>query len=651
MGESNYRKLASSRKINVIRKAHGLGCYALVEYSSLPDRFRQKIRKKYPLESVNQILRKWFEDNYAFDDRAREAYSRFRFETGRELPTAAQREYTINASVAGAIISLFNNKKILKRSMGGKVNWEEMSDATNYYREAYGHTLPTHPARLKEKIREFQRGGYEVFISGKFLNQNTRKVSFQTERLILSIAAQPTNPFNNTIHEIFTRFVEGEIDICDPLTGEVFNRADFCDKSGNAIQIGESTIWNYINSPRNKILLGKMRNTPFDFNNAYAPHHHRHSPEFSFSKVSMDDRDLPRRLAEGQRVKAYYAYDVASGCVIGYAYNRKKKEELFTGCLRSMFRLIAWRGWNIPAEVEVEHHLVSKFKDSLMKAGEIFPFVRFCNPGNSQEKRAEHFNRDKKYRVEKKNHVGIGRWWLRMEVNRIKAEKVYDQDNDTYRYPVYDYDELVADDLADILQYNNMLHPNQKRYPGMSRWQVLCENMNPNLHGYDRAKLCRYIGEHTQTSIRRTQYFALQGMKFSLSCPQIIKKLGSNDYKVDAYYLPELDGSIKEVYIYQSDVLVDVCKPVLSYNEATCEQMQQDKEAYLEQAKYVSRFRKMVGDDKIEEILIVSKKEKETIKDAIKTAKEVSPALLPEEEDYSLLWNKETAYAHANDSL
>lgn len=49
------------------------------------------------------------------------------------------------------------------------------------------------------------------------------------------------------------------------------------------------------------------------------PHVHRHSPEFSLSKVSFDDRDLPRKLKDTKaRPKAYYAYDVASQCVVGW---------------------------------------------------------------------------------------------------------------------------------------------------------------------------------------------------------------------------------------------------------------------------------------------------------------------------------------------
>ena len=34
-------------------------------------------------------------------------------------------------------------------------------------------------------------------------------------------------------------------------------------------------------------------------------------------------------MKDGNRVKAYYAYDVVSGAVVGYAYNRYKTTELF----------------------------------------------------------------------------------------------------------------------------------------------------------------------------------------------------------------------------------------------------------------------------------------------------------------------------------
>lgn len=42
--------------------------------------------------------------------------------------------------------------------------------------------------------------------------------------------------------------------------------------------------------------------------------------------------------------------------------------------------------------MEVENHLMSQWRESFLRAGVLFPFVRFCAPMNSQEKSAEAFN-------------------------------------------------------------------------------------------------------------------------------------------------------------------------------------------------------------------------------------------------------------------
>lgn len=42
MGTSNYKRLCASKRLFVARKAGGFGVYALIMYSSLPDRFRAR---------------------------------------------------------------------------------------------------------------------------------------------------------------------------------------------------------------------------------------------------------------------------------------------------------------------------------------------------------------------------------------------------------------------------------------------------------------------------------------------------------------------------------------------------------------------------------------------------------------------------------
>lgn len=629
----NYKKLAAKKEINVVRPGKGLGSYALVEIATMPLRFQERIKLKYG-DMKEDVIRNWLGSHYHIDAKARDFYTRFRFDNGDTLPPEHIQEYTVNASVIEAVMRAMEDATFMRKAMkAGPVNWGELAGAISYYQAEFGHTLPVSSNRFKKRVNYFKANGYESLISRKFMNQNRRKVTYDIERLLLSIDAQPEQPFNTTVWEQYNMFVQGDLELYDPETGEVLNPADFTDKDGNPLVLSPATVANYLNNPKNKALRGKLHMSQWDFNNAYRPYHLRSIGEYSLSKVSLDDRDLPRPMKDGNRVKAYYAYDVVSGAVVGYAYNRYKTTELFLDCMRNMFQTLDRNGMYIPAELEVEHHLVSDFADGLMQAGTVFPLIRWCNPGNSREKRAEHKNREKKYGVEKRTQVGIGRWYAKLEANRPKEEKVYDEKNNTYKVKTYSYEELVADDIRAIETFNAQPHPNQKRYPGMSRWDVLCAHQNPNLAPWDKAVLYRFIGQHTETTIRQNTYCTVMYNQYGLPSPEIIEKLEPRNYKVDAYYLPDADGTINEVYIYQNGRYIATCKPVARYNENTAEQTEYDKAAYTEQSKYVAQFDKMMKDGKIKRVGILAKEEAKLITEV--QAEAVPLPAQAEEEDYS----------------
>lgn len=629
----NYKKLAAKKEINVVRPGKGLGSYALVEIATMPLRFQERIKLKYG-DMKEDVIRNWLGSHYHIDAKARDFYTRFRFDNGDTLPPEHIQEYTVNASVIEAVMRAMEDATFMRKAMkAGPVNWGELAGAISYYQAEFGHTLPVSSNRFKKRVNDFKANGYESLISRKFMNQNRRKVTYDIERLLLSIDAQPEQPFNTTVWEQYNMFVQGDLELYDPETGEVLNPADFTDKDGNPLVLSPATVANYLNNPKNKALRAKLHMSQWDFNNAYRPYHLRSIGEFSLSKVSLDDRDLPRPMKDGNRVKAYYAYDVVSGAVVGYAYNRYKTTELFLDCMRNMFQTLDRNGMYIPAELEVEHHLVSDFADGLMQAGTVFPLIRWCTPGNSREKRAEHKNREKKYGVEKRTQVGIGRWWAKLEANRPKEEKVYDEKNNTYKVKAYSYEELVADDIRAIQTFNAQPHPNQKRYPGMSRWDVLCAHQNPNLAPWDKAVLYRFIGQHTETTIRQNTYCTVMYNQYGLPSPEIIEKLEPRNYKVDAYYLPDADGTINEVYIYQNGRYIATCKPVARYNENTAEQTEYDKAAYTEQSKYVAQFDKMMKDGKIKRVGILAKEEAKLITEV--QAEAVPLPAQAEEEDYS----------------
>ena len=246
--------------------------------------------------------------------------------------------------------------------------------------------------------------------------------------------------------------------------------------------------------------------------------------------------------------------------------------------------------------------------DKNLQAGVMFPFVRFCAPQNSQEKYAEQMNGAKKRSVEHRNHLGIGRFYAKDRHYRTEAKKVFDELNDTYEdQEYYTWEQLIAEDMKDVEQFNHTLHPNQKKYKGMTRWQVLVENMNPTLRPMDRAIWARYIGEHVSTSVRRNSYCRVQGKDWWLSQTEVIERLAPNDMKVEAYYLTNEQGEAVDVWIYQNERMIDKLQDVGTFNTADAEQTDEDRRIFTEQQKKIAHFGKYVRDNAIQRVGVMEK--------------------------------------------
>ncbi|WP_301746932.1 hypothetical protein [uncultured Duncaniella sp.] len=600
MSEPNYKQLASRGRFDVVRRGGGAaGCYALVAVDSLPQRYQDKVNEVYP-GGAQARLEGWIKSNYEVD----QAATAFFFDKGKcgvALTADKAKEYITNASVLNTCIKLYERASTAQRLFGGKYDWSMMATTIETLRKHFGHTLPASTLRFRKKVNDYKANGYACLISGKFGNQSARKVDHKTERLILGIAVLPNKPWNTNVLELYNSFVTGELDVYDPETGELFDPEQFTDKNGEPMVLSEATINNYLNKPKNRVLIEHRLSSYTTFMHEQMPHMHRHHGEFSLSKVSFDDRDLPRKLKDSRiRPKAYYAYDVTSGCCIGSAYNRAKNVDLVVDMFRDMFRLLDRQGWGCPAEVEVENHLMSQWRDSFLRAGVMFPFVRFCAPMNSQEKHAEQFNGAKKRSIEHRNHIGIGRFYAKSRQYRTESVKVFDELNDTYvEKEYYTWDELIADDLRDIYEYNHALHPNQKKYKGMTRWDVLVANINPTLQPLDKATIARYVGERVSTTIRRNSYCRVAGEDWWLSKTEAIELLAPNDYKVEAYYLTDAEGKITDMFIYQGDMYIDRLDNVGTFCTARAEQTEKDEQVFVEQRKKISHFNKYIEDHAI----------------------------------------------------
>ena len=599
----NYKYMASSGRIKVARRGGGAkGNGALIVIDSLPTSYKEKVEEKYPGGNA-VLLRGWIISNYELDQAAVAFFMDWAArQSSDKASDELARKYAINASVLNTCIKLYNRSRDYRKLMGEKYDWSMMATTIETLREEFGHDLPASTLRFRKKVNEYKQYGYECLISGKFGNQCARKVDYKTERLVLSITVLPNQPYGSDVHEMYISFVCGELEVWDLETGEIFNHNDFTDKNGDPKELSESTIRNILNKPANQVLIEKKRRGWSEFYHEQMPHMHRHSGEFSLSQITMDDVDLPRRMKGGEYVHAYYAYDMVSQCRVGLAYGRDKDEALVVACFRDMFRLIERNGWGMPAGIEVEQHLMSKYKEGFLKAGEVFKFVRFCAPLNSQDKYAEPLNGAFKTTIAHKNHEGVGRWYGK-GARRVDQKKISDSSNHTWEdKKYYTFEELVADDIADNREWNHSPHPNQKKYPGMTRWEVLVAKINPTLRPFDSLTLSRYIGEKVETSIRRNSTVRVAHEDWWISGPEVLEELEPNNSKVTAYYLPDEEGKPMDIYLFQGDRYIDKVRPIKTYNRVIAEQTDEDVANYIEQQKYVSHFKKYLRDNAITKV-------------------------------------------------
>lgn len=596
------RQLARRNKLKIARRGGGKGNCAMVVVESLPTPYLDQVKEKHPYGNA-VLLRCWILSNYEFDQAAVTYFMDWasRQHSDKASDELAQK-YAVNASVLNTCIRLYNRSRDYRRLMGEKYNWDMMATTIETLREEFGHDLPASTLRFRKKVNEYKQCGYECLISGKFGNQNKRKTTYKDERLVMSLRVLPNQPYGSDVHEMYIQFVCGELEVWDFETGEIFDPDDFVDKNGNPKELSKSTIRNILNKPSNKLLVEHSLRSYTTFMHEQMPHMHRHGGEWALSQITMDDVDLPRRMKGNEYVHAYYAYDVVSQCRIGMAYGRGKDDALVVECFRDMFRLIARHGWGIPAGIEVEQHLMIKYKNGFLKADEVFKFVHFCAPQNSQEKYSEPLNGSFKTTIAHKNHEGVGRWYNK-GARRVDQKKISDSSNHTWEdKKYYTFEELVADDIADNREWNHSPHPNQKKYPGMTRWEVLVAKINPTLRPFDSLTLSRYIGEKVETSIRRNSTVRVAHEDWWISGPEVLEELEPNNSKVTAYYLPDEEGKPMDIYLFQGDRYIDKVRPIKTYNRVIAEQTDEDVANYIEQQKYVSHFKKYLRDNAITKV-------------------------------------------------
>ena len=186
MSYSNYESLRRRRQLTILRPGKGLDHCALIEFASLPDRFKTRFIAKYG--DPEKIIRKE-KETMKMDENAIEFFDSYRLPDGSYLKSEKRDEYVTNASVLNRLLERANRQRSCRNMSGNTtpLNWEAIYKECEQLRDEIGHTLPKNNARLREKMRQYKEEGYACLISGRLGNSNTTKITPEAGRYIVAL--------------------------------------------------------------------------------------------------------------------------------------------------------------------------------------------------------------------------------------------------------------------------------------------------------------------------------------------------------------------------------------------------------------------------------------------------------------------------------
>jgi hypothetical protein len=194
VSESNYKQLCARNQLRVVRRG-GNGRTALVDYNSIPARYKEEIAKKLGGDPTKITVLDVFVGLIVPDVRARDFYDGFVKPDGKHLTGELIGEYYTNAIVLNATWKAISEKRGLRRSSGNRVGGVRRSvfECVRGLHGLYGsegnplypHTLPDTDDRLGRTLNGYRKEGYVFLIHGGIGRRNAAKVDDDVKESVL----------------------------------------------------------------------------------------------------------------------------------------------------------------------------------------------------------------------------------------------------------------------------------------------------------------------------------------------------------------------------------------------------------------------------------------------------------------------------------
>lgn len=201
MSMATYGNIVKRKQVVLLQR--GCRCTpALIDYHSLPLRFRERYERKYgdPEEQLHSQG-----SAVVMSDEAREFFVDVVLPSGKRLSGEQIEEYTLNASVLDALREQLMTQKSMRKRLNNStpVNWEGIHKSAMEMRRILHHTLPANSTRLRTKLNDYMKLGYSCLLSGKLGNSNKVKISAEGGRLLVALrrCRVPVHSYESMLEE------------------------------------------------------------------------------------------------------------------------------------------------------------------------------------------------------------------------------------------------------------------------------------------------------------------------------------------------------------------------------------------------------------------------------------------------------------------
>lgn len=577
---SAYEKRVQRYPHLKLRTARGEGNEVLLRFDALPREWQSALEARFgrPAAVANPL-----EEHFELSGTYRMFFDTYDHPvTNARLTPEQVQKYTLEASMLSAIVKLKIERESQRKRLGGStrgVYKSLISDAHAFQtvlslRYGTQHKLPKSERHFKDRVRAFMNEGPESCIDGRIGNANAQVVTPEMEQLWNDMySGQKHKPYYLDVARDYRAFLSGERQVINTVTAEVYDRT-----SPAFVEVDDRSVIKYLAKWKSRVVTHSKRSGNRQrFMVQNIPHAKMLRPAFAGSIVSVDDRQPPFKYASGggNRMWAYMAQDLGSDAFTTWVFG-ESKEGIILEFYRQMVRNYAEWGLPMPDALECESSLNSSYRETFLAPGAMFRNVRII-ANDARSKRIERTFGTLRYQHEKQQDGFIPRVTSQYEANQERPGKEV----------FVPKDDIIQMELQMIADWNNGLHPDQDRHPGMTRWDVFLDKQHPDLAPTNWSGMLPHIGHRTVTSMSlgrvklqgKQRVVSLDGESVALGADliRVMEKLEGN--QVQVYWLDGNDGQVLRALV-QDMTGRTICELLddLPYHRAVIEQTDRCRE-------------------------------------------------------------------------